>query len=330
MLAETNKSKIKIMQVTLLFSILIMIIKFSAYYYTHSVAILSDALESIINIVAGGFALFSVYYAAKPKDEDHPYGHGKIENLSAGFEGGLIFIAGISILLQSIDNFLHPVAITELNIGLVLSVLAGSCNFFMGYFLTVRGKKYNSLTMEADGKHLISDAVSSAGLVIGLVLIMIFKYQWLDGVIASIFGVYIIWTGFKLIREAVYNLLDKTDIARLEELSVILQENRRPKWIDMHNLRILKYGHHLHIDAHITLPWYDSLEDSHNEMKEVERIVKEKLGDTVEFFLHPDPCLPNSCTICNLVNCKERKKDFVHTINWNLENLIPNQKHSSS
>ena len=92
---------------------------------------------------------------------------------------------------------------------------------------------------------------------------MIFNYVWLDGVIAGIFGVYIIWTGFKLIREAIYNLLDKTDIARLQELSEILQKNRRPKWIDMHNLRILKYGHHLHIDAHITLPWYDSLEDAH-------------------------------------------------------------------
>ena len=155
----------------LIFSIVLMAIKFAAYLLTHSNAILTDAFESIINVVAGGFALFSIYYSTLPKDENHPYGHGKVEYLSVGLEGGLIVLAGGAIILKSVMGFFHPSEIHSIDIGLYFSLFAGGCNYVMGKYLIRQGKVHQSSLMVADGKHLISDTVSSIGLVVGLVII---------------------------------------------------------------------------------------------------------------------------------------------------------------
>ncbi|MBI4930391.1 MAG: cation transporter [Bacteroidetes bacterium] len=318
------------MRITLLFSVALMAIKFFAYFITHSVAVLSDALESIINVVAGGFALYSIYFASQPKDADHPYGHGKIENLSAGFEGALIFIAGISIIGNAVYSFFYPPVLEKLDVGLAFSGFAGFCNFAMGSYLVRKGNKFNSLTMIADGKHLISDTISSVGLIIGLGLIYFTNISWIDNVMAIIFGSVILFTGFKLVQESVTNLLDKADIEKLNQLVAILIKNRRAKWIDMHNLRILKYGSRLHIDVHLTLPWYDSLEESHKEMSAVEKIVKENLWDEIEFFIHADPCPTSSCPLCTIENCAHRKHAFVKKLDWTIENLLPDIKHEIS
>lgn len=316
------------MRITLLVSVVLMCIKFIAFYITHSNAILTDALESIINVVAGSFALFSVYFASQPKDENHPYGHGKMEYFSAGVEGGLIVIAGTYIIIKSGYNFLHPVVIHSLDRGLYLSVFAGLCNYLMGRYLVVQGKKLNSTLMVADGQHLLSDTISSIGLVLGLVIIYFTGLLWIDNFIAIIFGIFIFYTGYKLVKESVINLLDEADYEKLSYLITLLNENRREKWIDMHNLRVLKYGSHLHVDGHITLPWYDSLEDAHTEVSAVEKLIKEKLDGEVEFFIHADPCLPISCAICTITECTKRKHDFVKRLDWTLDNVLPDKKHS--
>jgi cation diffusion facilitator family transporter len=324
---EAGKTKIRTMRTMLFFSIALMAIKFTAYFITHSVAVLSDALESIINITAGAFALFSIYYAAQPKDIDHPYGHGKIENISAQIEGVLILIAGISIILKGIYSFFHPPELEKLDSGLVLAGFAGLCNFFMGNYLIKKGKYYNSLIMIADGKHLITDTVSSIGLIIGLGVIYFTHIFWIDNLLAIIFGAVILWAGFKLIRESVFNLLDKADIEKLNQLIDILNKNRRTKWIDMHNLRILKYGSQLHIDAHLTLPWYETLEQTHEEVRAMEKIIKENMGDEIELFIHADPCPTSSCPLCAVENCAHRKFPFVKRLKWTIENIIPDTKH---
>lgn len=328
MISESNLFKIKTMRMMLIFSILLMGIKFTAYIITHSNAILTDALESIINVVAGSFALFSIYFASQPKDENHPYGHGKIEYLSVGIEGGLIIIAGGAIIIKSIMAFFHPAEISSIDIGVYISVFAGAANYFMGAYLIKQGNARNSSLMVADGKHLVSDTVSSIGLVIGLIVIYFTKLNWLDNVIAILFGLYIFVTGFKLIKESVNSLLDEADYEKLNQVVDILNKNRREKWIDMHNLRVLKYGSHLHVDSHITLPWYEKLEDSHKEVTAVENLIKEKLEGEVEFFIHADPCLPKSCPICSVKNCAERKAEFVKSLNWTLDNMLPDAKHS--
>ncbi len=327
MVSEQSKNKIRIMQISLAFSCALMAIKFAAYFITNSNAVLSDALESIINITAGSFALFSIYYASKPKDADHPYGHGKIENLSAGFEGALIFIAGASIIAKAGYGFFYPNEIAALDAGLALSGFAGICNFFMGYYLVKKGEKYNSMTMVADGKHLISDTVSSIGLVVGLSVMFFTKIYWIDNAMAVIFGAIIFRTGYQLIKESITDLLDEADTVKLNQVIKIFNDNRRKKWIDIHNLRVLKHGSQLHVDCHLTLPWYDSLEETHKEVSEAEILIRKHLGDEVEFFIHADPCLPACCSVCILDDCKYRKQKLVKKLEWNLENIVPDTKH---
>lgn len=316
------------MLITLLVGIGLMGLKFLAFFITDSNAILTDALESIINVTAGAFALFSVYYASFPKDENHPYGHGKIEYFSAGVEGGLILLAGTAMIIKSGYNFFFPVSIQMLDMGVYLSSFAGFCNYLMGRFLIQQGGKLHSTVMIADGKHLISDTLSSIGMIVGLLLIHFTQLYWLDNVIAIILGAFIFYTGYKLIKESVTNLLDEADYEKLEQLIEILNKHRRDNWIDMHNLRVLKYGARLHIDAHITLPWYENLVISHGEVRAVEELVKEKMENDVELFIHADPCLPTSCSICTKADCTVRKGKFVKKLTWTLENILPDKKHS--
>jgi len=319
--------KRKTMLVILIVGIVLMIIKFAAFFITHSNAILTDALESIINVFAGSLALYSLYYSSRPKDQDHPYGHGKIEYLSSGIEGGLIFISGIAIIVKSCYSFIYPQQIHSLDIGLYLTLFTGSCNFYMGRYLIKHGKINQSTAMVAEGKHLLSDTISSVGIVIGLVIIYFTKQYWLDNLIALFAGLYICYMGYSLLKESVTNLLDEADVEKLKMVIEMLNKNRREKWIDMHNLRVLKYGSHLHVDAHITLPWYDKLEDSHTEVSMLENLIKQQLGNELEFFIHADPCLPISCPICVVQNCPVRKSEFVKRLDWTLENLLPNEKH---
>lgn len=328
MTGGNSNLKIRAMQKVLLGGLVIMGIKVLAYFLTHSNAVLTDALESIINIITGIFALFSLYYAARPKDEDHPYGHGKIELLSAGFEGGLIFISGVLIIAKSVYGFFQPASIQSLDVAAILSLIAGAANYIMGKYLTHLGKKHHSVIMVADGKHLISDTISSIGLVIGLLVIHFTKLLWLDNLIAIIFGGFIFYTGYKLLKQSITGLLDEADYENLEQLIKVLNAHRKDKWIDMHNLRVLKYGHTLHIDAHITLPWYDNLENTHYEVISVENLIKEKIHEDIEFFIHSDPCIPTSCAICSINNCKVRSQDFEKKLDWTLKNLLPDRKHS--
>lgn len=327
MIQEQWKFKLKTMKTILILGIVLMIIKFTAFFITHSNAILTDALESIINVIAGAFALYSIYYSSQPKDSDHPYGHGKIEYLSSGLEGSLIGIAGIAMIAKSMYSFFYPTVLYSIDIGLYLTILTGGCNYLMGRYLMKHGKMHNSTAMIADGKHLISDTISSIGIVAGLIIIYFTQLHWLDNLVAILAGMYICYMGYTLLKESVTSLLDEADVEKLNSVITILNQNRREKWIDMHNLRVLKYGAYLHVDAHITLPWYDNLEDTHAEVSRVENLIKKYLGDELEFFIHADPCLPISCPICVVQNCPVRKATFVKRLEWNLENLLPDKKH---
>ena len=326
-LENSNLIKIKAIRNVLLIGVAIMLLKFVGYFLTHSNALLSDALESIINVVAGAFAYYSIKLAAKPKDIAHPYGHGKIEFVSAGFEGGLILIAGLIIIGKSIMNMLHPVAIEQLNIGAILATIAGLSNYILGRFLINTGQQHHSITLIADGKHLQSDTWSSLGLVAGIILIYVTGWVWLDNVFAIFFAVIIIFTGSKLVRKSLAGLMDEADEFVLKDVVKVLNDNRKPIWIDIHNLRIQQYGSSFHIDCHITLPWYNDLKTTHDELKNIEELITHKFHHQVELFIHPDPCLPFSCNLCQLNNCDVRQNPFSQKIEWTIENILLNEKH---
>jgi len=302
--------------------------KFLAWWLTNSNAILTDALESIINVMAGVFALYSLALSAKPKDENHPYGHGKVEFIAAGFEGGMISIAGVLIVGKGVYNLLFPQPIAQLDLGIYLVGFSGLINFLLGYLLEQRGKQANSLILTADGRHLKSDAYSSAGLLVGLTIVYVTKIAWIDNLTAILFGAIILYTGFKLVRESVAGIMDEADYKLINNLVQHLAEHRRANWIDVHNFRIIKYGNTLHVDCHVTLPYYFSTRESHDEVKDFEQTVNESSQQPVELFVHIDPCEPpRNCTICRKADCRVREADFQLNVQWTLENLMRNEKH---
>jgi cation diffusion facilitator family transporter len=324
---EDPRVKFRIMRTVLFVSIVITVLKFAAWNLTRSNAVLTDALESIINVIAGIFALVSIHYASRPKDHDHPYGHGKIEYLSAGFEGGLIFISGILIIAKAFLALFQPSEIGHLDKGLCILALTSAGNCILGLYVLRQGKMHRSALMLADGKHLLTDTLSGAGLIIGLLLIYLTGKAWLDSVIAILYGGVILRMGYILLKSSINSLLDEADYEKLGQLVGLLNSRRRDKWIDIHNLRVLKYGSHLHVDCHLTLPWYDSLEKSHSEVSALEELIKDELHGEIEFFIHSDPCLPSSCPICSLENCKVRQQPFVKKLEWTMENMLPDKKH---
>lgn len=316
------------MKLVLLVGILVMGLKFLAWFITHSNAILTDAVESIVNVLAGSFALYSLYYASKPRDEDHPYGHGKIEFVSGGVEGGMILLAGLAMVIKGIVAFFHPPVLHHLDSGLLLTAFSGFVNFLLGRLLLKRGAELQSTTLVADGKHLLTDTWSSIGLVVGLLGIYFTGLLWLDQAITLVLGLIIIRTGFQLIRESIFNLLDKADYEKIEQLIRILNQHRTSSWIDIHNLRALKYGAVVHVDCHMTLPWYFSLEEAHREVDALGKLAAREMNYEIEFFIHADPCLPKSCGICQMHDCKVRQFPFERKLEWKLENVLPDRKHS--
>lgn len=307
--------------------VLLFIIKFLAWYVTSSVAILTDMLESVVNVASGFIGLYSLYISALPKDKNHPYGHGKIEFISAAIEGILISIAGLVIIYESIYNFWHPHTIAQIDLGLILVSVSALVNYIMGYYAIQKGKSSKSLALEASGKHLQSDTYTTLGLIGGLGLIYFTNWVWVDSVVAFIFAVVIIITGYRIIRDALAGIMDEQDVKLVQNLVEFLQRYRKNTWIDLHNLRIIKYGGVLHIDCHLTLPWYINVESAHQEQETLGMLVKTYLDNQTELFVHIDPCTSQSCSICNIEICEKRKCLFSKQIEWTVENLSINKKH---
>ncbi len=320
-------TKYKIILSSFVISTFLMIIKFMAYYMTYSSAILTDALESIINVVASGFAFYAIYLASQPKDMNHPYGHGKIEFFSAGLEGVLIVLASIFIIFHSVQNFFNPQPLSDLKLGLGIIILGAVVNWFLGHYIEKEGVKFQSPTLIADGKHLKLDAQSGIILIIAVAIVVVSKSAWIDGVASVSFAIFMGWSGVKIIRKSIGGLMDETDQETLGKVVEILKNHKKEEWIDIHNLRIQHYGADLHIDCHITLPKYYNLEKVHANVHEFEEILGKEFEGNVEIFIHADPCLPECCHYCKVHDCPMRSFPTLKTIEWNHVNLSLNQKH---
>jgi cation diffusion facilitator family transporter len=324
---EAAFQNIRIQRWVLALSIVLFGGKLAAYFLTHSVAILTDALEAIVNVAAGVIGLYSLHISAKPKDSDHPYGHGKIEFLSAAAEGLMIGVAGVLIIIESVKQFLDPDPIQSLDFGMVIISITAIANFSMGFICIRTGRQNNSLALVASGKHLHSDAYSTLGILAGLALIYFTGILWLDSVVAFFFALFILYTGFKIIRTSVAGIMDESDRALLEKLAVILNENRNKNWVDLHNLRIIKYGSTLHVDCHVTVPWYLNVHEAHDEIDMLAKIVRKEFSHSIELFVHADGCLPVSCPICIKDDCPVRQHALERRINWTVENIQRDRKH---
>lgn len=319
---------LKLQRVVIAIAIALFIIKIIAWYLTRSIAILTDALESTVNIVAGSVSLWALYIAAKPRDANHPYGHGKAEFLSAAVEGSLIAVAGGVIVYASVTNFLHPPELKQLDSGILLISATALINFVTGYFCVHTGKKNNSIALIATGRHLQTDTWSTIGIISGLIFIRFTHWRWMDNVIAILLAFYIMYTGIRIVRRSVAGIMDEADKVLLQELVELLNGNRRPNWIDLHNLRIIKYGAVLHMDCHLTVPWYLNVQEAHAEVELLSALVKNKYGQSVELFVHADPCVASSCAVCTKADCAVRIHPFEKRIEWTIDNISRNKRHS--
>ncbi|GAA4163160.1 cation diffusion facilitator family transporter [Chryseobacterium ginsenosidimutans] len=324
-----NKDKLAFQKWIAAFGVILFIGKIVAWKLTNSDAVFSDAMESIVNVISAFMGLYSLHLAAKPRDEDHPYGHGKVEFVTSGIEGALIAIAGIMIIYEGVNSLVVGKVLNKLDWGIWIIAATAIINYFLGYISIKKGEQENSLVLISSGKHLQSDTITTLGVVISLVVVYFTKIYWIDSVVALIFGGYIIVVGYKIVRKSLSGIMDEQNPELLNQIIKVLEDNRRTEWIDVHNMKIQQFGAHLHIDAHITLPWYYSLRDAHNEMEKMIILLAENIHRSIEFNFHMDDCKPISCPVCQITNCPVREKDFVKRVTWTPENVTCVDKHTA-
>jgi cation diffusion facilitator family transporter len=327
---DKSKENLRIQSWILVVAVLLFSIKIIAWYLTRSVAILTDALESIVNIIAGVVGLYSLSIAYKPRDTNHPYGHGKAEFLSAAIEGTLIMLAGVFIIYEAVNQLIHPRELRQLNYGILLVGISAVINFTVGLLAVKIGRANGSDALQASGHHLQSDTYSTIAIIFGLLLIYFTGIHQMDSIVAIIMSIVIMIIGYRIARKSVAGIMDEADEKILGKVIVLLNNNRLPNWIDIHNLRVIKFGNVLHIDCHMTVPWYLNVRQAHVEVDNLRNLIQKEFGSAMEFFVHADHCIPNCCPICIKTDCTVREHPFSKRIEWDVENVIPNKKHDLS
>lgn len=313
--------KFRVQRIIAVLSFVLFVGKLIAYFLTNSVGILTDALESTVNVVTGFISLYSIYISLKPKDEDHPFGHGKAEFLSASIEGFLIILAGLIIVFEAVKRLFVPSEVSQLDLGILIVALAGLFNYLIGWYSIRVGKKNNSIALVSGGKHLQSDTYSSIGLVVGLILLYYTKISWLDSAIALIFGAIIIITGFKILKETTSHLMDEADFELIDKFRMLIEKNRTDAWIDIHNFKLVKYGSSFHINCDLVLPWNLNISDAHKEGDILKKMLKANIAEDIILNLHTDECFRNYCKNCRNEACAVRKERFEKVLTFEMKNF---------
>ncbi|MFZ2261937.1 MAG: cation diffusion facilitator family transporter [Luteococcus japonicus] len=263
-------------------------LKTFAWRITGSVGLLSDAAESVVNLVAAVVALIALRVAIKPPDKDHNFGHSKAEYFSAAVEGAMIFVAAGVIMVSAVQRFLHPQPLENVGVGLLVSVVASVLNGSVAWVLLRAGKQYRSMTLTADGKHLMTDVWTSAGVVAGVGLVWLTDWPRLDSIVAFAVGVNILFTGGKLMHESGMGLMDvslpKEDNRRIREiLESFTGEN-----IMFHGVRTRESGHRRFMDMHLLVPGAWSVQQAHDLVEDITDALLEAYPD-LHVMIHSEP-----------------------------------------
>jgi cation diffusion facilitator family transporter len=326
MFIKANNERKFASYLSLVFGIILLCFKFYAYHITNSQSIFSDALESIVNVVAAVITVIVIIIAAKPADDDHPYGHGKIESMASTFEGGAILLAGILIVIQSIQVFFHGAKVSEIDSGLAIVVGAGLVNGVIGWFLFIRGKKLHSEALKSGGLHLMTDTLTSVGVLIGLLLVKYTGLDWIDPVVAAFFGILLVFTGGKILVRSGNILIDGHDKETLKLIVKLFQKHYRPGVIQIHFTRVIRSGNYHHIDCHMIIPEFWSVLEAHEFSEKFEKsVIADYLVDG-ELHIHHDPCRRAFCESCELENCPVRKAEFKALQQLNFEEITAPMK----
>ena len=289
---------------SLVTGIVLLGIKFSAYFLTGSTAIFADALEGIVNVTASGFAMYALVLAHRPADPEHPYGHGKIEFFSAGFEGGMILLAAVLAIGKAIDTLVRHqhLRISELGPALMLLAIAMVTNGVVGAYLVRAGQRAASMTLEADGWHLITDAVTSTGALTALIVVWATRWSMADPLIAILVSFYIASTGIKLMRRSAAGLMDEQDADDDQMLRQILDAHvgpagNEPRICSYHKLRHRHSGRYHWVDFHLVMPGDMDIESGHHAASAIEDEIESALGEG-NATAHVEPCRNQECLSC--------------------------------
>jgi cation diffusion facilitator family transporter len=269
-------------------AVLTIALKTIAWLLTGSVGLLSDAAESVVNLVAATLAILALRWATKPADEDHAYGHAKAEYFSAGVEGALIMVAAAAISITAVDRLLHPQPIDDVGLGLVVSAVASLVNLGVGLALVRAGRQERSIVLEADGKHLMTDVWTSAGVIVGVAGVAITGWERLDALIALAVAVNIIFAGSQLVARSVGGLMDRVlSQAEREQIEAVLARFDHDG-VRFHAIRTRQAGSRAFVSVHVLVPGAWTVQRGHDLVEEVEAALREQLPYAT-VFTHLEP-----------------------------------------
>jgi cation diffusion facilitator family transporter len=264
-------------------ALLTIALKSAAYFITGSIGLLSDAAESFVNLAGGIMALAMLTIAARPADEDHAYGHGKAEYFSSGVEGGLILVAAVGIVAVAIQRLLAPRPLNEIGFGLAVSIVASLINLGVALLLLRAGRRHNSITLEANAHHLLTDVWTSAGVLAGVALVALTRWHWLDPVVALAVAANIVWTGVRIVRRSVGGLMDvalsAVDMAAVRQVLQTYEQSG----IQFHALRSRQAGARKFISTHVLVPGHWTVQRGHELLDQIEADIRRVLPDAAVF-----------------------------------------------
>jgi cation diffusion facilitator family transporter len=296
--------------------------KFAVAELTGSTALLSDALESIVNVLAAALLLYTLVVAARPADRDHPYGHGKVEFFSAGAEGALVAVAALAILYQAAVDLVRGPDLRRIDFGIAVSGGLALANAALGAYLVRAGRRHGSEALVADGRHVLTDVITTVGVIAGLALVRATGEPRFDPLVAIAVALSILHTGWRLLRGAVGGLMDEADPGLLEPICAALEREREDAWIDVHSLRTFRSGAVQHSDLHLAVPRYYDADRLHEIGERVRGAVLGATRLPGDVIVHFDPCRPRQCPLCPLDGCPVRAAPFVRRPPLTLERAL--------
>jgi cation diffusion facilitator family transporter len=318
----TDRTRVHAGWISLVAGILICTGKFSVAGLTGSTALLSDAMESVVNVVAAALLLYTLVVAARPADRDHPYGHGKIEFFSAGVEGALIAVAALSIVYQASLDLIRGPHLRRLDFGIAAAAVLAVANAALGSYLVRAGRRHGSEALVADGRHVLTDVITTVGVIAGLGVVALTGLPQLDPLVAIAVALSILHTGWRLLRSAVGGLMDEADPSLLAPICQALEGSREDAWIDVHSLRSFRSGAVQHSDLHLAVPRYFDADQLHEISDRVREAVLEGTRLPGDVIVHFDPCRPRQCPICPVDPCPVREAGLVRRIPISLERAL--------
>ncbi len=318
--------------ITYLFvSLLVFALKTAAAIKTQSTALFSDALETLVNIAAAIISLIVLKFISQPKDENHPYGHGKAEFISSAVEGGFVFSAGLAIFLEASRNLISPSKQIEFNdLGLVLSLAATILNVFLVIYLKRASASRQSVMLNASSVHVMSDVWTTIAVLLALGVSRMTGFLWIDPLTALFLACFLFHEGYKVLRESFSGLTDELDPQILNELSKafqkVMNDGQSPGLIDIHDVKFIRSGNFHHVDAHLVVPRFWDVGKTHIFQEELEKNIVTAYRFDGEVAFHIDPCGPEDCVTCDYKNCPVRSEAFVQRKSFTPEQVAGKKK----